>query len=232
MAKRKPKRRPKGKPKHYKRETNLQRAARELRHRETLRNANQVADIIRATRKAKAELVTQSRIVPMIPQGMDVSGFSPKRWKESYAYLGYVCCRSHENVPTFLRLVADILEGKPPYSPGDYWYDSKITKAYSEAFNRIWFGKDRDWSQSDIWEAYQEGHLSSRDIILMKNLDDPDKKSIAMPLPTFSQFLDIFLEQNPKSKLPRLPSERSLRRSLERLGCFTGRDKRGRPKKK
>jgi hypothetical protein len=222
----------KSKQKQYKHETNIERAARELRHRVTLREANQVADTIRAARKEEAELETESRIPPVIPPGMETSGFSHKRWKEAYAYLGYLCSRSDENPSKFLRLVADILEGKPAYTPGDDWHDSKITKAYNEAFNRIWSGRDRDWSESDIKKAFADGHLSSRDIILVKNLDHPDEKSIAMPLPTFSQFLDIFWGQNPKSTLPRPPSERSLRRSLARLGCVTRRDKRGRPKEK
>jgi hypothetical protein len=218
--------------KQSKRETNWERASREARHRQTLRKANQVADIIRAARKEEAELETDSRIPSVIPPGMDTSGFSHKRWKEAYAYLGYLCSRSEENPSKFLRLVADILEGKPPYSPGCDWHDSKITKAYDKALNRIWSGRGRDWSESDIKKAFEEGHLSSCDIMLVRNLDHPDKKSIAMPLPTFSQFLDIFWEQNPKSTLPRPPSERSLRRSLARLGCFTRRDKRGRPKEK
>jgi hypothetical protein len=225
----------KSKHKQYKRETNWERAVREARHRQALRKANQVADIIRAARKEEAEeavLGTDPRIPPFIPLGMDTSGFSHKRWKEAYATLGYLCSRSDENPSKFLRLVADIVEGKPAYSPGGDWHDSKITKAYNEAFNHIWFGKDRDWSESDIEKAFEEGHLSSLDITLMRNLDHPDKKPIAMPLPTFSQFLDIFWEQNPKSTLPRPPSERSLRRSLARLGCFLRRDKRGRPKEK
>ena len=225
----------KSKHKQYKRETNWERAAREARLRQTLRKANQVADIIRAARQEEAEaavLGTESRIPSVIPPGMDTSGFSHKRWKEAYATLGYLCSRSDENPSKFLRLVADILEGKPAYSPGDDWHDSKITKAYNEAFNRIWFGRDRDWSESDIKKAFEEHHLWSCDVILIRNLDHPDKNSILMPLPTFSQFLDIFWEQNPKSTLPRPPSERSLRRSLARLGCFTRRDKRGRPKEK
>jgi hypothetical protein len=162
---------------------------------------------------------------------MDVSGFRPERWKEAYAYLGYTCSRSNGDPSNFLRLVADILEGKPPYSPGAEWYDSKIKKAYGEAFDRILSGRDRDWSESDIEKAFEEGRLSSRDIILTAYLDDPGGKGFVMPLPSFSEFLDIFLEQNPKSKLPRPPSERSLRRSLARLGCLTRRDTRGRPRK-
>lgn len=221
----------KSKPKKYKRETNLERAAREMRQRETLREANRAANIIRVTRKEEPELDTESpRILLDIPPGMDTSRFSHKRWKEAYAYLGYLCSRSDETPSKFLRLLADILEGNPPYSPGSDWYDSKITKAYKKAFNRIWLGKDRDWSESDIEKALQEGHLFSRDVILIANLDHHEK-SIVMPLPTFSQFLDIFWEQNPKSTLPRPPSERSLRRSLARLGCFIRRDKRGRPTK-
>ena len=225
----------KSKHKQYKRETNWERAGREARHRQTLREANQVADIIRAARKEEAEesvLGTESRIPPFIPLGMDTSGFSHKRWKEAYATLGYLCSRADENPSKFLRLVAEILEGKSPYSPGSDWHDSKITKAYDKVLNRIWSGRGRDWSESDIMKAYDDGFLSSCDITLVRNLDHPDKKSIAMPLPTFSQFLDIFWEQNPKSTLPRPPSQRSLRRSLARLGCFLRRDKRGRPKEK
>lgn len=226
----------KSKHKRSKRETNWERAVREARLRQTLRKANQVADIIRAARKEEAEeavLGTESRIPSVIPPDMDTSGFSHKRWKDAYATLGYyLCSRSDENPSKFLRLVADILEGKPAYSPGGDWHDSKITKAYNEAFNRIWFGRDRDWSESDIKKAFEEHHLWSSDVILIRNLDHPDKKSVLMPLPTFSQFLDIFWEQNPKSTLPRPPSERSLRRSLARLGCSTRRDKRGRPKEK
>lgn len=47
--------------------------------------------------------------------------------------------------------------------------------------------------------------------------------------PSFYEFKKIFREQNPKL---RGASDRSLRRSLRRLGCITRPDKRGRPKKK
>lgn len=216
-----------------KRETNLERAARESRHRDILRDANRTAEIIRTTRKTKteAELVAQSPL-PHLAR-IEVSGLG-KRWKEVYAYLGYICCRSDKDPPKFFRLVADILEGKPPYSPGADWYDAKITKAYNAALNRILSGRDRDWFSSDIMRAYEEGDLFSRDVLLVRDLAAADHRKgvFLMPLPSFPEFLQIFLEQNPESKLPRLPSERSLRRSLARLGCSMRRDKRGRPKRK
>jgi hypothetical protein len=111
-----------------------------------------------------------------------------------------------------LRLVADILDGKPPYSPGKDWYDFAITKAYEEACCRMLPGKDRDI----IWSV--------------QRTLDPDGKIFPFTRPTFFEFEKIFREQNPK--LHRSPSERSLRRSLKRLGLVIAPDKRGRPKGK
>jgi hypothetical protein len=199
------------KPKQYRRETNAQRATREDKRQEALKNAKRVAKIIRATREAKAELVHQS--FSLFPQGMDLSEWTlsgPERWKETYAYLGYICCRSNENPPKFLRLVADILEGRLPYSPGDDWYDSEITKAYEEACCRMLPDKDRDI----VWRV-------ERDL-------DPDGKIFPITRPTFSEFESIFRQQNPTLQGA---SDRSLRRSLQRLGYPLNPDKRGRPRK-
>jgi hypothetical protein len=56
--------------------------------------------------------------------------------------------------------------------------------------------------------------------------EDESSRIVQLPCPTFSEFLEAYREQNPKVKV----EERSLRRSLKRLGFSTVPDKRGRPK--
>jgi len=118
--------------------------------------------------------------------------------------VGEMFCEFNPNPSRFLRLVADCLEGKwPPYSPGDDWYDDEIKAAFSEACRRNGFPR----------VIVKEGKL-------------------VPTWPTFSQFFDIFQKNNPGHVLVRPPSERSLRRSLKRIGCGTTPDKRGRPRGK
>jgi hypothetical protein len=132
--------------------------------------------------------------------------------KNNFAALGQIFCICDANL---LRTIADMLEGahsirdvfraKPhPYSPGNDWYDAEIGAAYIKAFGNVWRTLPRDFSPDDL----------------------PDS---ALPWPTFSEFLDIFREQNPQL---RGASNRSLRRSLQRLGYRTSPDKRGRPRGK
>jgi hypothetical protein len=115
--------------------------------------------------------------------------------ERAYTAIGRLVCEHHdnENPSKFLRWVADYIEGKEPYNPGDNWYDDAIEKAYSEAWNRC-----RSSCPKVKW-------------------------------PAFYEFEKIFREQNPKL---RGASDRSLRRSLRRLGYITRPDKRGRPKEK
>jgi hypothetical protein len=118
--------------------------------------------------------------------------------ERAYTVIGRLVCEHHdnENPSKFLRLVADYIEGKEPYEPGDNWYDDAVEKAYCEACRRM---PPPRLARS----------ISSR--------------------PSFSEFESIFREQNPKL---RGASDRSLRRSLRRLGGITRPDKRGRPKEK
>jgi hypothetical protein len=126
-----------------------------------------------------------------------------------------------DNFPEFLRMVADLLEGKPVRKQ-----DSEISAAYKEAVKRCnrWF-----FEPIEDWISRSPSENSNR---VRKFLDTGVQ-------PTFSEFEKVFQEQNPKLFEPRknrpdgiAPSERSLRRSLERLGCITRPDKRGRPKEK
>lgn len=132
--------------------------------------------------------------------------------RKSFAVLGQIFCLCDV---ILLRTIADLLEGadsiadvfraKPrAYSPGEAWYDAEIRTAYIKAFGNVWRTLPRDFPPDDV----------------------PDS---ALRWPTFSDFLNIFREQNAKL---RGASERSLRRSLRRLGYRTSPGKRGRPKGK
>ena len=126
--------------------------------------------------------------------------------REVYAVIGRELCEFKGNVPEFLRLIADKIEGKRSYRPGEDWYDDAIKNAYLTAYG-----------------------LSA-----VKHMDAVSA-NVQVP-PSFSEFWDIFQQQNPKSKLlsEHADSEernslqrkgyscytaRSLRRSLKRLGC-------------
>jgi hypothetical protein len=142
-----------------------------------------------------------------------------KALRETYALIGREFCGFKGNVPAFLRLVAAKIEGKREHSFGDDWNDGKIRAAYSGALMRkLPLPLPPDFSPGDAQR------------------------------PTFSDFWDVFLEQNPKSKLLsehadtkvraslrrdgyNCYTKRSLDRSLTRLGCSLSLGKRGRPKK-
>jgi len=129
--------------------------------------------------------------------------------RKNFAALGQIFCLCDVNL---LRTIADLLEGadsvkdvfraKPRrYSPGDDWYDAEIRTAYIEAFGNVWRTLPQGFSPDDVQDT-------------------------ALPWPTFSDFLKIFRAQNPKLTGA---TERSLRRSLRRLGYRTSPSKRGRP---
>jgi hypothetical protein len=199
-----------------KRETNAQRAEREFERRTTLQMVEWIGDLI--CRWIKGDLVLKDEDDWHPPKHARLSAWDEKEcsppkvkmmWDpeskpELYTFLGQMFLEFDANIPRFLRLVADRLEGKSPYSPGDDWYDDKITAAYAEALRRM--PRPRLVSCG--------GGISQ---LIIKR-------------PSFSEFENIFWEQNPK--LPKPPSELSLRRSLKRLGLITRPDKRGRPKEK
>jgi hypothetical protein len=140
------------------------------------------------------------------------------------AHFQQAFCEFRENFPEFLRAVADLLEGKPlRMRANHYGYDSEIKAAYKEAFKRCnaWFF-DAD-----------HGHK----LAPSEYLNNVQKLLATGVEPTFSKFKRIFREQNPKLRGDANPSlhgasDRSLRRSLERLGLVVRSDQRGRPRKK
>jgi hypothetical protein len=197
-------------------ETKAERCAREDEHRKTVELAKGVASIIHGKREGISE--------------------SPHR-KELNAWIGQVLCESPiKDVSRFLRLVADMLEGKQPYSPANHCgYDSEIAAAYKEAcmLTRCVFldSEDARNLSSDPANAPFLGpmgsYLSSGEAIIP--LPSAPADAVIRLIPPFWLFLDIFREQNPKLHGA---SDRSLRRSLRRLGLQTMPNKRGRPKGK
>jgi hypothetical protein len=183
-----------------KRETNVRRREREFERRNTLATASLVAAVITSRRKNKADLAAEDveyeqHIRNFLSNPLTLGGRL-----ENDVFLGQTFCFFSKDPARFLRLVADVIEGKQPYrsifDPGDGWYDRAIHAAYSKASNRRRFCEIRQ--------------------------------------PSFAEFLEIFLDEFEKKKnLKELkaPSERSLRRALQRLGYFTRPDNRGRPKK-
>jgi hypothetical protein len=55
--------------------------------------------------------------------------------ERAYTVIGRLVCKYHENSSKFLRLVADMIEGKQTYSLG--WYDDAIEEAYCKACRRM-----------------------------------------------------------------------------------------------
>jgi hypothetical protein len=140
--------------------------------------------------------------------------------RETYALIGREFCEFKGNVSEFLRLVAAKIQGKREYSPGDDWNDAKINAAHAAALMR------------------------KLPVPLPLNFSSNDTQ-----WPTFSEFWEVFLEQNPKSKLLKdhadseernslrrqgynCYTKRSLQRSLRRLACALSLGKRGRPTEK
>lgn len=108
------------------------------------------------------------------PWDQETLEWEPWNKQRVYRFLGETFCEFDQNIPRFLRLVADKLEGKwPPYSPGDLWYDDKIEAACDEACRRK--GPPRVDLRHDIGV-------------------------VTFPWPTFSEYEQIFLERN--AKLP------------------------------
>ena len=199
-----------------KRETNAQRRAREDERRTTWLIAGALAMIIckkgRVPMAMEAVISRIKKFKGKVVATTDVDDLLVKkpegeRLRETYALLGREFCEFKGNVSEFLRLVADQIEGKPPYSPGQDWYDGAITRAYK--------GACRSRAYKDavrLWLIKHRGRVLPATLLS----------------PSFSEFLEIFWEQNQKLSKP--PSERSLRRSLTRLGYKTRPEKRG-PKK-
>ena len=119
------------------RETNAQRAEREFERRTILRVAESMARLIKKSGENKAAFAPES-MEDLSAEELKALGYRPdsKSWRKTHAFIGATFCECPTNTPKFLRLVADFLEGKEPYMPGNDWHDKAIMAAYKEAFRR------------------------------------------------------------------------------------------------
>ena len=152
-----------------------------------------------------------------------VDGRDRENYSKFDALLGRFLCEYDANLlPECLRMAANILEQKPrspgdtlflsgrSYSPGSDWYDDEIKTAWLKAsLPRVLKKLSESVSTHIIAASFLSRHSDS--------------------WPSFSEFVEVFRKENPK--LHRA-SDRSLRRSLRRLGYNTRQGKLGRPKGK
>jgi hypothetical protein len=225
-----------------KRETNAQRRKREDERHTTILAAKSVAEDICVIRRTKPELVLECDEQEL----KRLSQFSAELTLRQFCFSGVAPAK-------FLRLIDDFLDGKPPpYGPGKDWYDDKIKAAYQEATNRnlaknglpkghviqILAPADfvkvfENWRHHLLRSGKKQGEVAKfppflREVwrlVARGELLPPSE----IPWPTFSEFLEVFREQKPEL---RGASDRSLRRSLKRLGLFPRPDKPGRPRGK
>jgi hypothetical protein len=186
-----------------KRETNAQRTAAEYRHRTTFLVANHVARLICTRREDKADLAPED-LEDLPANELKQMGFhsESKRWRQRYTYLGQTVCELCEFNESPAKFLRLVADGLEGKPPPYNKSDLCCDGAISKAYKEA---------------SRRSGGLSRR--------------------PSFSEFHKLFLKQPslPPDKrnietVP--PSERSLRRSLRRLGYHTRPEKRGRPRKK
>jgi hypothetical protein len=207
MAKREPNvgRWAKGKPKHYKRETSKERAEREFERRLYFEQAKRFAKAIVSERRN------------------DEARDALFENKAKLAFLGQVFCS--RDVPRLLRLIADFLEGKPPSVPDDDFYCRAVEAAYGEACSRMPRVRASPFSDDDLLELSGVSYTLDPNVFIVSL---PSFSGYITTLPSFSEFLEVFQKQNPKLKV----ENRTMRRTLQRLGFETRPDRLGRPRKK
>jgi len=186
-----------------KRETNAQRREREYNRRTTLGVAKQIAETICERRKSKADLAPGD-FADLSAKELKRRGYHPetKRWNETYTWLGQTLCE---------------------FCPFDE-APSKFLRLVADYLD----GKPQPYNKSD---------LCCDDAITKAYIEAGRRSGAPFIRPSFSEFHKIFLNQpslpSDRRNIKTIsPSERSLRRSLKRLGCPTRPDKRGRPKEK
>jgi len=186
-----------------KRETNAQRIAAEYERRTTLLVADHVAKLIRTRREDKADLAPED-LDDLPAKELKKMGWHPesKRWKEIYTYLGQTLCELCE-------------------------FDESPSKFLRLIADRL-EGKPQLYNKSD---------LCCDGAITKAYIEAGRRSGAPFGPPSFSEFHKLFLKQpslpSDRRNIETMPpSERSLRRSLRRLGYRLRPDKRGRPRKK
>ena len=186
------------------RETNAVRREREQKRRRCLEIASQIAGAIHRRRSDLSLPKTTLEHLNLFDDALDRVRLVGGRWVE---------CESVENIAEGLRLGADMLEGKPGDGRSLSGHDKKIFGALFEATRRLWSGHPQ--RVKPAWE-FMPSQLATRPLPSLSEV------------PSFSEILRVYREQNPGTKV----EDRTMRRSLQRLGIPTRPDKRGRPREK
>jgi hypothetical protein len=184
------------------RETNTQRRQRERKRWAILEIARGIAWEISERRCALALSVKEKKELEYIKKTMRALGVYTSVRLDAV----WTDKESIQNIAEGLRLAADMLEERPVDGRSFSGHDSKIVTAFLEAVQRV-----------------KRNH-PSRIVVV----HDDGISRIKTAVPTFSEILQVYREQNPRVKV----EDRSVRRALERLYIVTRPSKRGRPKKK
>jgi hypothetical protein len=115
----------------------------------------------------------------------------------------WVESQSVQNIAKALRMAADMLDSKPSDGRSYTGHDTKIFDAFLDASGRV---------------TRNHPHR-----VIFWNGDHRFRTAV----PTFDEFLEVYREQNPRTSI----EERTLRRSLRRLGLTLCPARRGRPNK-
>ncbi len=201
-----------------KRETNAQRRERERKRRAIDEIAHWIVWRINRKKVSSAEQIALDQ--------------QPKHIYAAMTGAALIESESIENIADGLRLAADMLEGKPRDGRAFGAHNRQILTALLDAGARA--VRDHPSRARTIYETVATGNSllgrlgGHHDETLSKNKDSTYRVEIRWALPTFSEFLSVYREQNPRAKV----EDRTLRRTLERLQLPTLPDKRGRPKGK
>ena len=180
------------------RETNAQRRAREERN---LSITNMAAEITGMIAIIKNFGCSNSK-----PFASVKDCFAAAEACRIMTYANGIQNESKENIAKALRVAADMLEGKPEDGRTFSGQDKKIDEAYMEVIAR----------EARKIDLIPRGHPNR-----VIHMDRAHLLSTAGP--TFSEFLQVYRERNPRVKV----EDRTLRRSLQRLGHSIRPDKRG-----
>jgi hypothetical protein len=186
-----------------KRETNAQRREREYNRRTDLGIAKRIAETICERRKSKADLAP-GIFADLSAKELNRLGYHPetKRWMQPYTWIGQTLC---ELCP-FDEAPSKFLRLVADFLEGKPPQRNKSDLCCDDAITKAYIEAGRRSGAPDIRPSFSEFHKIF--------LNQPSLPSDRRNIKTIS------------------PSERSLRRSLKRLGCPTRPDKRGRPKEK
>jgi hypothetical protein len=224
-----------------KRETNAQRVQRIQRTISEIERLFCSAPNIQSCQRAVSEIKTNlKRCAPTIHNEMDVQRATRKIERDvntmQRALRSYIHASLFTSADSFAEIIKTRRVNKSELTPRDITVFQRAFRGFQDNFPEfLHMVADMLEGKPLRWRANHYGYASEIETAYFKAWD------CTGGMPTFSAFKKVFREQNPKlrgdsdcslDRSLRGAPDRSLRRSLERLGCQTRPDKRGRPKEK